>query len=100
MRFGFCANYDEKLFRFAAEAGFDGNMIIEHEDPIFHGARREEGLRLGLKHLKRFVVSRAGASRNMPLLLVFKGVTSFGRPALRLRGTKSIPTVDRWSFAR
>ena len=24
MRFGFCANYDEKLFRFAAEAGFDG----------------------------------------------------------------------------
>ncbi|HUW57223.1 MAG TPA: sugar phosphate isomerase/epimerase family protein [Planctomycetota bacterium] len=44
------------IFRGLTEIGFDGNMIIEHEDPIFHGGRREEGLRLGLKHLKSFVV--------------------------------------------
>ena len=44
------------IFRGLTEIGFDGNMIIEHEDPIFHGERRKEGLKLGLKHLKSFVV--------------------------------------------
>lgn len=44
------------VFRTLTEIGFDGNMIIEHEDPVFHGHRRHEGLKLGLKHLKSFVV--------------------------------------------
>jgi sugar phosphate isomerase/epimerase len=45
-----------KVFRALTEIGFTGSMIIEHEDPIFRGDRREEGLTLGLKHLKSFVV--------------------------------------------
>ena len=45
-----------QMFRGLTEIGFDGSMIIEHEDPIFRGERKEEGLRLGLKHLKSFVV--------------------------------------------
>jgi len=45
-----------KVFRALTEIGFTGDMIIEHEDPIFRGDRREEGLRLGLKLLKSFVV--------------------------------------------
>jgi sugar phosphate isomerase/epimerase len=44
------------IFRALTGIGFDGHMIIEHEDPIFRGDRRQEGLRLGLKHLKNFVV--------------------------------------------
>jgi len=44
------------VFRTLSDVGFDGNMIIEHEDPVFRGPRKEEGLRLGLKHLKSFVV--------------------------------------------
>ena len=45
-----------QMFRGLTEIGFDGNVIIEHEDPIFRDDRREEGLRLGLKFLKSFVV--------------------------------------------
>ena len=44
------------MFRGLTEIGYAGPMIIEHEDPVFRGDRREEGLKLGLKHLKRFVV--------------------------------------------
>ena len=44
------------IFRGLTDIGYSGPCIIEHEDPVFHGPRREEGLKLGLKHLKRFVV--------------------------------------------
>ena len=37
------------------DAGYAGNLDIEHEDPVFHGERHKEGLRLGLKHLQQFV---------------------------------------------
>lgn len=35
------------------EVGFDGALIIEHEDPVFAGERLEEGLRMGLRFLKQ-----------------------------------------------
>ena len=44
------------MFRGLTEIGFDGDVIIEHEDPVFCGEKKELGLRLGLKHLKSFVV--------------------------------------------
>lgn len=37
------------------DVGYDGNLDIEHEDPVFSGERKEEGLILGLKHLSQFV---------------------------------------------
>jgi len=38
------------------DIGYKGDIAIEHEDPVFSGDRRDEGLRLGLKHLKLFVL--------------------------------------------
>ena len=35
------------------EVGFDGALIIEHEDPVFEGERFEEGLRMGLRFLRQ-----------------------------------------------
>lgn len=43
------------LFQVLREAGFDGNVIIEHEDPVFHGERLHEGLIIGGKYLRQFV---------------------------------------------
>lgn len=38
------------------DVGYEGNLDIEHEDPVFHGPRFKEGLLLGLKHLSQFVI--------------------------------------------
>jgi len=38
------------------EVGFDGGAAIEHEDPIFSGARRVEGLKLGFNHLRPLIL--------------------------------------------
>ena len=38
------------------DIGYNGDIIIEHEDPIFSGNKTNEGLRLGLKHLKLFML--------------------------------------------
>jgi len=38
------------------DIGYKGDIIIEHEDPMFSGNRTDEGLKLGLKHLKLFVL--------------------------------------------
>lgn len=38
------------------EVGFDGGVAIEHEDPVFSGERRVEGLKLGYNHLRPLVV--------------------------------------------
>lgn len=47
---------DWKLFISALhDVGYEGNLDIEHEDPVFSGERYREGLVLGLKHLSRFV---------------------------------------------
>lgn len=37
------------------DVGYEGNLDIEHEDPVFSGDRHREGLVLGLKFLSRFV---------------------------------------------
>ena len=38
------ANFDwHRLFATAHERGFDGSVVIEHEDPVFSGDRRLEG---------------------------------------------------------
>ena len=36
-----------------AEVGFSGDVIIEHEDPVFSGERFNEGLAIGLKFLRQ-----------------------------------------------
>jgi sugar phosphate isomerase/epimerase len=43
------------LFQVLREASFDGNVIIEHEDPVFHGDLYEQGLRIGKRFLAPFV---------------------------------------------
>jgi sugar phosphate isomerase/epimerase len=37
------------------EAGYDGDILIEHEDPVFEGPRRLEGLLIGRKFLSQFM---------------------------------------------
>jgi len=46
----------KRLFTILDDLNYGGDIIIEHEDPVFSGARRDEGLRLGLKFLRQFVV--------------------------------------------
>jgi len=43
------------LFQVLREGGFDGNVVIEHEDPVFHGDRMREGLIIGKQFLSQFV---------------------------------------------
>lgn len=43
------------LFQVLREGGFDGNVVIEHEDPVFHNERMQEGLIIGKKFLSQFV---------------------------------------------
>jgi sugar phosphate isomerase/epimerase len=43
------------LFQVLREGGFDGNVVIEHEDPVFHGERMQEGLIIGQHFLSQFV---------------------------------------------
>jgi sugar phosphate isomerase/epimerase len=42
------------IFVELSNCGFCGPVLIEHEDPVFGGARTEEGLALGLQYLKTF----------------------------------------------
>jgi len=44
------------VFRALYDTSFTGNVIIEHEDPVFEGKRFEEGLSLGLKYLRQFTI--------------------------------------------
>lgn len=43
------------LFQVLRESGFDGNVVIEHEDPVFHGDRMHEGLIIGKHYLSQFI---------------------------------------------
>ena len=40
------------IFTALYDVNFKGPMFIEHEDPVFHGERFEEGLWMGLRHLQ------------------------------------------------
>jgi len=46
----------KRVFTALDDLGYKGDIIIEHEDPIFSGERRDEGLRKGLKFLRQFGV--------------------------------------------
>ena len=45
----------EGIINILKENKYNGGFVIEHEDPVFHGERRKEGLLLGYKYLKRFL---------------------------------------------
>ncbi len=48
------ANFDwPKFFALLLENGYDGNVIIEHEDPRFSGDRRKLGFQLSGNYLRR-----------------------------------------------
>lgn len=42
----------KKIFTALFETGYSGNMVIEHEDPVYDGPLRNRGLEMGLAHLK------------------------------------------------
>lgn len=44
------------VFRALNDIGFSGPMVIEHEDPVFGEDRTDEGLILGLRYLKQFML--------------------------------------------
>ena len=45
----------KEVFGALADINYDGDIIIEHEDPVFTGDQFEHGLRLGLRHLRKFM---------------------------------------------
>lgn len=49
-----CVNW-RRIFSAFNDFGYDGRVIIEHEDPVFAGDRWAEGLRLGLRELKSHI---------------------------------------------
>lgn len=44
-----------EIFMALNDIGYDGRIIVEHEDPVFSGERWAEGLRFGLEELKSHV---------------------------------------------
>ena len=38
------------------DVGYNDSIVIEHEDPVFGEERTDEGLKLGLKFLRNFMV--------------------------------------------
>lgn len=44
-----------EIFMALNDIGYNGRIIVEHEDPVFSGARWAEGLRFGLCELKKHV---------------------------------------------
>lgn len=46
-----------EFFTILYESGYKGNMVIEHEDPVFDGPRRNEGFILGGNYLRKVMLS-------------------------------------------
>lgn len=44
------------VFTALYDVNYKGDIIIEHEDPVFSGKRTDDGLRLGLKYLRGFTL--------------------------------------------
>jgi sugar phosphate isomerase/epimerase len=44
-----------KLIATLLDINYQGNLVIEHEDPVFSGSRFREGLILGLRYLSQFI---------------------------------------------
>jgi len=47
----------QPIFRALADVGYDGDVIIEHEDPVFSGPRRGDGFVLAKKFLDPFMTA-------------------------------------------
>jgi sugar phosphate isomerase/epimerase len=45
----------QKFMANLLDFNYEGNMVIEHEDPVFTGSRYKDGLILGLRHLSQFL---------------------------------------------
>ena len=45
----------QKFFATLLDTDYQGDIDIEHEDPVFEGPRFKEGLILGLRHLSQFI---------------------------------------------
>lgn len=45
-----------RIFMALNDVGYEGDIIIEHEDPVFGGSRTEEGLILGLRELESHLI--------------------------------------------
>jgi sugar phosphate isomerase/epimerase len=58
----------KELFRGLVDVGFDGHVIIEHEDPVFRGPRHDEGLLRARDFLRQWVPARqvAGTRERPP----------------------------------
>jgi sugar phosphate isomerase/epimerase len=41
-----------ELMKILKNGGYTGSMVIEHEDPLYEGEKRNEGLALGLQNLR------------------------------------------------
>ncbi len=39
------------------DVGYQGDLNIEHEDPVFSGERFAEGIKLGIAHLRRYIIT-------------------------------------------
>ena len=44
------------VFKALYDIKFSGPMVIEHEDPVFDGELREQGLAMGLRYLQQFFI--------------------------------------------
>ena len=46
----------KEIFKALNDIKFNKSMVIEHEDPVFGGQRTDEGLKLGLRYLRQFML--------------------------------------------
>jgi len=46
----------QKFIASLYDVGYKGDLIIEHEDPVFGGELTDEGLKLGLRYLRQFTI--------------------------------------------
>jgi sugar phosphate isomerase/epimerase len=46
----------KEIFKALNDIKYDRSMVIEHEDPVFGGKRTDEGLKLGLRYLRQFML--------------------------------------------
>jgi len=44
----------QEIYRVLYDLKYDGPIMIEHEDPVFDGELRPQGLKMGLKYLRKF----------------------------------------------
>ena len=46
----------QEIFKILYDISYDGCIIIEHEDPVFDGEMRPQGLKMGLDYLKQYIL--------------------------------------------